>query len=126
MRYALLVGCLVLALAGQFVIGTFATFARPAVSSETIAAGNANARSAAELYVKYCASCHGRDGRSKTAKAKSNHARNLTDAQWQDRVSEERIFNSIMNGKGKMPAYGRKLTEQEIELLVAYVRGLRK
>jgi mono/diheme cytochrome c family protein len=31
-----------------------------------------------------------------------------------------------MNGKGKMPGYGRKLTEPEVDLLVAYVRGLRK
>lgn len=123
MRDALLVGCFVIALAGQFVVGAFA---RPATSSEAVEPGNASAKTAAELYVKYCASCHGRDGRSKTLKAKSNHARNLTDAEWQERVSEERIFNSIMNGKGKMPGYGRKLTEHEIDLLVAFVRGLRK
>ena len=94
--------------------------------SEAARTNNVIARSAAELYVKHCASCHGRDGRSKTLKAKSNHARNLTDAEWQDRVSEERIFNSIMNGKGKMPSYQKKLSEQEIDRLVAYVRGLRK
>jgi mono/diheme cytochrome c family protein len=41
-------------------------------------------------------------------------------------VGDERIFNSIMNGKGKMPAYGKKLSEQEIDALVTYVRGLRK
>jgi mono/diheme cytochrome c family protein len=83
-------------------------------------------RSAAELYSKNCATCHGRDGRAKTFKAKLNHARNLSDPEWQERVSDERIFNSIMNGKGKMPAYGKKLSEQEIDLLVTYVRGLKK
>jgi cbb3-type cytochrome c oxidase subunit III len=86
----------------------------------------AGERSAAELYAKNCASCHGKDGQAKTFKAKLNHARNLSDAEWQNRVSDERIFNSIMNGKGKMPAYGKKLSEQEIDALVAYVRGLRK
>jgi cytochrome c6 len=85
-----------------------------------------NVRGAAESYAKYCASCHGRDGRSKTVKAKLNHARNLADSEWQGRVSDERIFNSVMNGKGKMPAYGKKLSEQEIDALVAYIRGLRK
>jgi mono/diheme cytochrome c family protein len=123
MRCALLVGGLVTAL---FVVGTLAG---PTASSETVEPGkpgNVSVRSAAESYAKYCASCHGRDGRSKTFKAKSNHARNLTEPEWQERVSDERIFNSIMNGKGKMPAYGKKLTEQEIDLLVAYVRGLRK
>ncbi|MEP6570323.1 MAG: cytochrome c [Acidobacteriota bacterium] len=85
-----------------------------------------NAASAAALYGKNCASCHGRDGRAKTFKAKLNHARNLSDPEWQDKVSDERIFNSIMNGKGKMPQYGKKLSEQEINTLVTYVRGLRK
>lgn len=83
-------------------------------------------RGAAESYAKYCASCHGKDGRAKTLKAKLKHARNLADPEWQGRVSDERIFNSVMNGKGKMPAYGKKLSEQEIDALVAYVRGLKK
>jgi mono/diheme cytochrome c family protein len=83
-------------------------------------------RSADELYSKNCASCHGRDGRSKTLKGKLNHARNLSDPEWQNRVSDERIFNSIMNGKGKMPPYAKKLSEQEIDSLVPYVRGLKK
>ena len=83
-------------------------------------------KSATQLYSKNCASCHGRDGRSKTFKAKLNHARNISDPEWQERVSDERIFNSIMNGKGKMPAYGKKLSEQEIDALVTHVRSLRK
>jgi mono/diheme cytochrome c family protein len=82
-----------------------------------------NARSAAALYAQNCASCH---GRAKTAKARRSHARNLNDSEWQDRVSDERIFNSIMNGKGKMPGYSRKLSEPEIDTLVNYVRGLKK
>lgn len=84
------------------------------------------ASSAAQLYGKNCASCHGRDGRAKTLKGKLRHARDLTDADWQGRVSDERIFNSIINGKGKMPAYEKKLSEQEIDALVAYVRALKK
>ena len=87
---------------------------------------SAEAGSATQLYSKNCASCHGRDGRARTFKAKLNHARNLTDPEWQERVSDERIFNSIMNGKGKMPAYGKKLSEQEIDALVTHVRGLKK
>jgi mono/diheme cytochrome c family protein len=86
----------------------------------------APARSATQLYAKNCSSCHGRDGRARTLKAKRNHARNLSDSEWQERASDERIFNTIMNGKGKMPAYGKKLSEQEIDTLVTYVRGLRK
>ena len=84
------------------------------------------ARTAAAIFAKDCATCHGKDGQAKTFKAKFNHARNLTDAQWQGRVSDERLFNSINNGKGKMPAFGKKLSEEEINSLVPYVRGLKK
>ena len=90
------------------------------------APGAASARSAAVLYSRSCASCHGKDGQSKTLKAKFNHARNLTDADWQGNVSDERIFNSIANGRGKMPGFHKKMTDAEIETLVAYVRGLKK
>ena len=83
-------------------------------------------RSAAALYSKHCASCHGKDGRSKTFKAKFNHARNLTEQGWQDAVSDERIFNSIANGRGgKMPAFSKKMKEAEIDSLVLLVRGMR-
>lgn len=92
----------------------------------TVKPHSAAGRTAPELYAKTCASCHGKDGRAKTFKAKLNHARNLTDAEWQGRVGDERIFNSIMNGKGKMPASGKKFSEQEINALVVYVRGLKK
>jgi mono/diheme cytochrome c family protein len=115
MKYAFLLVFLVEALGGAFAIR--------AGSGEPVAV---SPRSAAVLYAGSCASCHGRDGRAKTFKGKRNHARNLTDAEWQGRVSDERIFNSIMNGKGKMPANGKKLSEQEIDALVTYVRGLRK
>jgi cytochrome c oxidase cbb3-type subunit 3 len=81
---------------------------------------------ASVLFDKRCDTCHGKDGQAKTFKAKFNHARNLTDAKWQAEVSDERIFNSIANGKGKMPAWGKKLSEAQINALVAYVRSLKK
>ncbi|HEY0005316.1 MAG TPA: cytochrome c [Pyrinomonadaceae bacterium] len=84
------------------------------------------AREASVLYAKNCANCHGKDGRAKTLKAKFNHARDLTDSAWQANTSEERIFNSIANGRGKMPAYGKKFSDKEIESLVSYVRRLKK
>ena len=86
---------------------------------------NKNARSATDLYMRYCHSCHGRDGRAQTQKGKFSHARDLTDAKWQDDVSDERIFNSIMNGRnvrGNMPAFSDKLNEKEVESLVTFVR----
>jgi len=80
------------------------------------------------VYRRYCVSCHGSDGRAQTSKGKFSHARDLTDAQWQSEVSDERIFNSIMNGRnvrGNMPAFANKLNEREANSLIEFVRGLK-
>ncbi len=87
-----------------------------------------NARPASQVYRRYCVSCHGTDGKAKTSKGKFSHARDLTDAQWQADVSDERIFNSINNGRnvrGNMPAFADKLKENEVNSLVSFVRGLK-
>ena len=73
-----------------------------------------------------CSSCHGKDGRAKSLHAKHVHARDLTDAAWQNDVTDERLFNSISNGRGKMPAFKKKLSEAQIDELVAYVRRFRR
>jgi len=89
---------------------------------------SATDRPAPRLYRGYCASCHGSDGKAKKSKGRFSHARDLTDAQWQDDVSDERIFNSIMNGRnvrGNMPAFADKLNENEINSLVTFVRSLK-
>ena len=87
-----------------------------------------NVRPATQTYRRYCVSCHGTDGKAKTSKGKYSHARDLTDAQWQADVSDERIFNSITNGRnqrGNMPAFADKINEKEVDSLVSFVRGLK-
>ena len=87
-----------------------------------------NVRPASQVYRRYCVSCHGSDGKAKTSKGRFSHARDLTDAQWQGDVSDERIFNSIMNGRnqrGNMPSFANKINEKEVNSLVSFVRGLK-
>ena len=91
-------------------------------------ASSRNQRSPSQTYRRYCISCHGSDGKGKTSKGRFSHARDLTDNQWQDDVSDERIFNSIMNGRnvrGNMPAFADKLKENDVNSLVSFVRGLK-
>jgi len=82
--------------------------------------------SAATLFARNCVRCHGKDGRAKGIKRSLSGARDLTDPGWQDRVSDERIFNVISNGKGRMPGFSKKMSEAEIETVVQFVRGLKK
>lgn len=98
------------------------------VSSFASYATTQRASSTSQLYRRHCVSCHGNDGRAKTSKGKFSHARDLTDAEWQADVSDERIFNSIMNGRnvrGNMPAFANKLNEKQVNSLVSFVRGLK-
>ena len=78
------------------------------------------------LFVKNCASCHGKDGRSKTLKAKFKHARNLSDPIWQSTITDEHIYESILRGRKRMPAFESKLSKPEIAALVTYVRMLKR
>jgi len=80
----------------------------------------------AKLYQTNCAKCHGKDGQAKSFRGKLLKAEDLTDATWQAATSDEHIFNVISNGHKKMPAFGKKLSEQQINSLIVYVRGLKK
>jgi len=79
----------------------------------------------ASLYDSKCAKCHGKDGRAKTMVGKMKHARDFTDSKWQADASDERLINSITNGKEGMPAFGKKLSDSQISGLAAYVRNFR-
>ena len=88
--------------------------------------GSPTSDDASTIFASECAACHGKDGKAKTFKAKFNHAWNVTDAKWQAEVTDERLYNSIHNGKGKMPPFGKKLSDPQINELVAFVRTLRQ
>jgi cytochrome c oxidase cbb3-type subunit 3 len=111
---------------GVFLVCLGAMLAGGATEGAGTAAGAQTSADAAALYAKHCAKCHGKDGRANTLKAKFNKARDLTGADWQRQASNERIFNSIMHGGGKMPAFKKKLSEAQVESLVVHVRSFRK
>lgn len=94
-----------------------------------LAAAGSKAASAADTRSTFnakCATCHGRDGRGRTARGRRTHTRDLTDASWQNDISDERLFNSIHNGRSRMPAFKKSLSESEIDALVTFVRQLRR
>jgi cytochrome c oxidase cbb3-type subunit 3 len=72
----------------------------------------------------YCSVCHGTDGRGETEEGKKKKARNLADPRWLATVSDSRLESSVRRGRDKMPAFGKKLSEEQIKALVAEVRAL--
>jgi mono/diheme cytochrome c family protein len=95
-----------------------------ASSALLLAAAFAPAASAAsETFSTYCAVCHGDDGKAQTEKGKEKGARDFTNKKWQKSVDDERLEKSIVNGKGKMPAFKGKLEDAQIKDLVKEVRS---
>jgi cytochrome c5 len=76
------------------------------------------------LYKAKCAACHGPDGTGATAAgtklgAKDFHSPAVT------AMSDGDLADITKNGKEKMPAYGKSLTDDQIKSLVKYVRTLK-
>jgi cytochrome c6 len=77
------------------------------------------------LYKAKCASCHGIDGSANTAIGKNLKAKDLRSEETQ-KLSDEKLYQTIAKGRGKMPAFERSLGEDKCRQLVAYLRGLAK
>jgi mono/diheme cytochrome c family protein len=89
-----------------------------------------NAAVVDDLYRTNCARCHGADGRGDTALGQAYNAPDFTDHDWwrqhANTTSRGKLRSVVTNGKGEMPAFEKKLTRFQIELLVDYVRRFRK
>jgi mono/diheme cytochrome c family protein len=96
-------------LVALLVCGFFAVCVSPAAAQD--AAGTFKAK---------CAMCHGPDGKGGkmgTRDFASPEVKAESDAQLTDIISK---------GKGKMPAYGGKLSDADVKGLVTYIRSLAK
>lgn len=79
----------------------------------------------ADLFATKCASCHGKDGSGNTAMGKNLKLKDLGSADVQ-KTSDAELKTVIEKGKGKMPAYGGKLSSAQVDDLVKHIRGLKK
>jgi cytochrome c6 len=84
---------------------------------------SANAQSA-DLFKSKCAMCHGADGSASTGMGKSMGLKPLSGPEVQ-KMSEADLITLITNGRGKMPAYKGKLTDDQIKAVAEYVKTLK-
>jgi mono/diheme cytochrome c family protein len=74
---------------------------------------------AAELFAQRCTGCHGTDGHG----ISSIGTPNFTDPSVQSQLTDQQITSTITNGKGgRMPGFGKELSNEQISALAAYVR----
>ncbi len=92
----------------------------PAVASAAEPDGKA-------LYLKHCASCHGKDGKAKTPAARKLGVKDLTISRTTDAEIERRIREGRKDEKGnqRMPPFADKLKDDEIVAVLGVVNALR-
>ena len=83
--------------------------------------------SVADTWKAKCKSCHGEDGKAKTKMGEKEKIPDFTNAAWQKRHSDDQIKDAITNGSkenAKMKPFKDKLTPEQIDGLVKYIRGM--
>ena len=83
------------------------------------------ADSGADLFKTKCASCHGADGKGETAMGKNFKLKDLGSEEVQKK-SDADLTTIIADGKKPMPPYKGKLTDDQIQEVVKYIRTLKK
>ena len=80
---------------------------------------------AGQMKFAMCAACHGMDGKGSLAHNLPFGAPNLTDKVWLYGGSSETVAQTLTAGRnGVMPAFGERLGEDKIHVIVAYVYSL--
>lgn len=108
----ILIGSYILIIIGIiFAIGNTRIFGKE--NSEAIAAGE-------KVYQKNCLICHGETGKGEA----SNAGTAISSQNFLNTVSDKDIYNYIKHGREGtgMPAYAQRLSEKEINNLVAFIR----
>src|SRR5438093_8799350 len=77
-----------------------------------------------ELYQHHCVKCHGKDGSGSPGRPSLPDIPDFTAASWQARRTDAELMASILDGKGDdMPAFARKIKEEQARALVDHIRG---
>jgi mono/diheme cytochrome c family protein len=79
----------------------------------------------AAVYKAKCTMCHGADGAGQTPVGKNMKLKHLGAPEVQ-KLSDAEMIKLITDGKGKMPGYKGKLSDDDIKAVVAFVRTLKK
>jgi len=87
-----------------------------------------SASDGAALFKRHCALCHGKDGKADTPAAKKFGAKDLSVSQTEDAEIARQIREGKRDDKGKqlMPAFGEKLSTNDVAALLEQVKSFRQ
>jgi mono/diheme cytochrome c family protein len=99
----------------------FKSMKNPVVQSD------ASTKAGLAVFTKNCASCHGKTGLGDGVKARTlkDFPGNFSKADFQG-LADGGIFYKTKTGRGEMPKYDGKLSDDDIWNVVNYIRTLKK
>jgi mono/diheme cytochrome c family protein len=129
-NFKFLVGCVAVLLMSATLTGQTKSWVAPAsfkTMKNPVATSDASVKAGQALYVKTCTPCHGKTGLGDGVKSKSLKVipTDFTKVAFQGQADGE-IFYKTKTGKGEMPKYEGKLTDDDIWNLVNYMKTFKK
>jgi cytochrome c6 len=90
-----------------------------AVLGVLAAAGLARADGAAALFEKKCATCHGKDGKGQTKMGEKMGIKDFAASS----ASAADLEKTIGEGRGKMPSFKGKISDEEIKSVADFIKA---
>lgn len=96
----------------------------PAARPPTPAAAQPQNAAAADPWATSCAPCHGPAGKGDGPMGAAMRAPDLSNKDWQAKISDQQIADTIKNGRGRMPGFD-SLPASSLDQLVKHVRSFK-
>jgi len=92
-----------------------------------VAKGDASNKAGLAIFIKNCASCHGKAGLGDGVKARAlkTFPGDFSKAEYQGQTDGDQFYKT-KNGRAEMPKYEGKLTDDDIWNVVNYMRTFKK
>jgi mono/diheme cytochrome c family protein len=82
-------------------------------------------REASRLFQRFCARCHGTDGKGENVRDSMAAIPDFSSGAWQAKRRDAQLAVSILDGKGtQMPAFRGKVPSNQVREVVAVIRAL--
>jgi len=79
--------------------------------------------SGSDIFKTRCAVCHGVDGSGHTTQGKKLKTPDLRSDEVQ-KLADDKLLEIIRHGKGEMPAFQKKLSQESIQQVIIHLRNL--
>ena len=92
---------------------------------EPVSKAEAQARAARALWNVTCASCHGQSGRGQgAARPPGAQIPDFSSEEWQSSRTDAALRQTIVEGRGLMPAFGKRVNDDGVDALIGHMRSL--